>query len=743
LFYVIFEAIRNKDKFRNKFFTRHCEGVRTIDMNEKGLLRWLIEENGISNEKLLWCVGLDTYVFLRFLRFGAAVTLVTSLSAILLMPTYATGDNDEDGTDGFNLITVANVEKSSGRLWASLLVIFIEAFSVCFFLWREWKHLSPLRSDWLAKGGDDPSDVDQAKSGRSALVESIPARLRTPKALAAYFENLFPEQVVDANVFLVTKDLDKVLAKRQKQLLALESAVASDTASPNKAPSKTKVGAKMMCIGGKKVPAVDHFTSELAARNEEADELAGQHFEAIYEAESMDDPSSAEPGDFSKRFKKEFSSSGTVTFKSVLNKEVAVRSQISPSANEIQTEYAPAVSDFIWENACQDKQSQMGKRFISNFLWTLGILFWVIPVGFVQAIANLETLHEQLGIWVPPSDSVLYGLLSGYLPVIAMIVLMAIIPIVLNLAATKFIRVKSKQAADMYTFLWHFGFQAANLWLVLLGGSLFNQLDAFIDKPEDSIKLIAAAVPGAAQFFTNLIITQTFGGLFLELSQLVPVIVGILLGFLKKEPAKTQRELDNENTAIAINWGTLMPKFLLVMFAALTYTYIVPLVSVVAFLHFLIAYVVFRHNCLHVYHQKNQSGGIVWVTLFNMIMIMQYMALVIFMAYLSIKEGAAQAPLALIPLVFTIFFHFKVRSTFVQPYTRLSLEGARSADLLDVNETGSESAAMAGPEGRVGGANSAEEVKQQYALHVYPQPALNVAKWETAPQPYRREGDKV
>ena len=157
-----------------------------------------------------------------------------------------------------------------------------------------------------------------------------------------------------------------------------------------------------------------------------------------------------------------------------------------------------------------------------------------------------------------------------------MIVLMMLIPIGLTATAKRIIRVKSLALVDAYVFQWHFGensklleyspehsdidrwlagYQVANLWLILIGGSIFNQLESFIDKPQSSVTLIAAAVPGtssptdaidwieccavahtgAATFFLNLLITQTFGGLFMELSRLVPTIVNWLLSKIFKD----------------------------------------------------------------------------------------------------------------------------------------------------------------------------------------------------------------
>lgn len=41
--------------------------------------------------------------------------------------------------------------------------------------------------------------------------------------------------------------------------------------------------------------------------------------------------------------------------------------------------------------------------------------------------------------------------------------------------------------------------QVANLWLIIIGGSIINKLDAFADKPTSIVDLLGASVPAKAQ----------------------------------------------------------------------------------------------------------------------------------------------------------------------------------------------------------------------------------------------------
>lgn len=58
---------------------------------------------------------------------------------------------------------------------------------------------------------------------------------------------------------------------------------------------------------------------------------------------------------------------------------------------------------------------------------------------------------------------------------------------------------KSEADVDLYVFKWHFGFRVANLWLIIIGGSIINKLDPFIDDPGSIVDLLGVSVPGKSQ----------------------------------------------------------------------------------------------------------------------------------------------------------------------------------------------------------------------------------------------------
>ena len=58
---------------------------------------------------------------------------------------------------------------------------------------------------------------------------------------------------------------------------------------------------------------------------------------------------------------------------------------------------------------------------------------------------------------------------------------------------------KSEADVDLYVFKWHFGFRVANLWLIIIGGSIVNKIDDFADDPGSIVDLLGSSIPGKSQ----------------------------------------------------------------------------------------------------------------------------------------------------------------------------------------------------------------------------------------------------
>lgn len=676
LFYVFFSRLRSKhaavDKyelFETRQFKYSHRSPPPFDQKQN-CFGWASAAYHTSDEETLRCLGLDSYMFLRFLRLGFRLALCgTLLGCIILIPVYATGENTGNETEQFNSLTLAHVEPNSPRLWAAALCWYLFVLFLIHELLVEWTLYAPKRYDFLAYG-----DVDTERDYRYAVViENLPKECRSNRTLRENLERLFPDKVRQVNVLLQADRLEKLVQERQMVIEALEQAVAFTHAKPLKPAPQVKVGGNK-CWGGEKVDAIPHYESEIRRLNEEIDkERTGLHEFADSAHHSVTATSSGifgmgtsllggvmgkkEPPkskDENKNYEDGFemvaasnstgvivgsdvppvsvketeeiehdgkaSSTAFVTFTSLRAKQAAIQCEISGKVDNMDVSPAPIPKGVIWKNALVPTPMRRNATLLAAAFWMTGVLFWAVPVAFVTGIANLNSILQSFGLEPWNENSFWYGLISGMLPVLFLQILMVVLYLCIGACAMYWIRVKSMPEIDAYTFFWHQLYQFANLWLILIGGSIFNQIDALLKDPGQIAELLATALPGASTFFTNMVIMGSFLAFGLELSMIPSYGVNLIMSLLQPETMRTQRMLDAAQNPPTIVWGKILPPMVFVLLVTLVYMPIVPLLEAFCLAYFGGWYLVWKHQCLHVYVQEFEGGGIIWEKLFGFIM---------------------------------------------------------------------------------------------------------------------------
>lgn len=573
---------------------------------------WWKEVLQVSDDETLRCVGLDTYMFLRLLYVGMRVTGVGSILSLVLLPVYATGNASGPETEYFNLLTLARVEQgSTWRLYVSVALWYIFCFFVLYQFWTEWTLYYKHRIVYSSLG-----DVDMSIEYRySVRVEQVLSN--SDQKLRAYFERLFPGKVKQTASVIQTGPLEKLIAERQKYILKLEALEAVRNAKPDKAPKKIKV--KRVKVP---VDAAVHYESEIVRLNAEVDSLRrrlllssglkpasispptvlssindaakGQivmeegveaGLDVVLPTSSsrrqktdsalIDDPSYPEDEILESDVNKIQSSTAFVTFTSLRAKQAALQCELTGNPDSmIVFPAADPVFGTLWNNVSVPFRRQILFQFQAACFFTAGILFWAVPVSFVTSISNLNSILKAFGLPLANANAFWYGLVTGLLPVIMLAVLMIVLYMVITKAATNFIRYKTWPEVDSYCMFWHMLFQFANLWLILIGGSVFNQIDAIINdfSVESIVEIIAKAMPGASVFFVNMIICSSFGAFGMELSMFVKYAVTAIMNIISPQAARTQRQLDDEGKPPSLVWGQKLPPVIFIFLVSIIYS---------------------------------------------------------------------------------------------------------------------------------------------------------------------------
>jgi hypothetical protein len=418
---------------------------------------------------------------------------------------------------------------------------------------------------------------------------------------------------------------------------------------------------------------------------------------------------------------KHISHTGFVTFNSRQAQLVATQlTFLSEDFPNLKVTNAPSVSDIIWDNIGADTTTTERVSFIVSALYTTGLLFWGVILTFIAGLSNLSTLESILPFLVY-LDTAALSILQGLLPVIVLIVFMALIPIIMNAVAIYVERRKTYSEVQREVFQWYYLYQLANVYIILLAGSLINSATDIANDPASGVGLIARAVPTTSTFFLNYCITSLCIGIPIALLQIKPFLFYVILRkyFFKEEHLTRRRMIENILAPIELDYGTTLPATLYILTIGLLYWVIAPLVLIAVCLIFGGCYLVMKYQYLYIFIRKFESGGEFWYGLYKFSMISLMISMIIIIAYFFIKEGFIQGGL-LIPLaVFIYFFWGYTQNRF---YSLSQVTPFSSALKLDLTEQGKYQK----------GSKEYESFEKDY----YRQPALKAAT-KLEPYPYR------
>mmetsp|Transcript_12989 Transcript_12989/g.30705 ORF Transcript_12989/g.30705 Transcript_12989/m.30705 type:complete len:949 (+) Transcript_12989:219-3065(+) len=265
-----------------------CGAAPAVNMTTRLPLGWVSSVVRTSWSTVRSAGGLDSYMFLRYIRLCFRITFTSALwGIIILWPVYATGGG---GAGGWYFLSMANLTQGSQKLWIPTTFIWLQTLYVIFLMSDEYKHYLECRVDFLARGEGMVTNVQHMYS---LIVERIPHELRGDRALFDYFNRLFPGKVHSTAVVLNLPDLERESQRRKRVQRRLEKSLVYLEATGRR--PRHVVGRKRIrCCGiessplffggkssnsnsdedgevlrrGEKVDSINYYTRELSLMNE-------------------------------------------------------------------------------------------------------------------------------------------------------------------------------------------------------------------------------------------------------------------------------------------------------------------------------------------------------------------------------------------------------------------------------------------------------------------------------------------
>ncbi|KAM1484767.1 hypothetical protein TB2_035861 [Malus domestica] len=618
---------------------------------------WIKEALSSTEQEVISMSGVDTAVYFVFLSTVLGILVLSSLVLLpILLPVAATEVGQKlanatisNGTfSDLDKLSMGHLKLKSPRLWAFLFGVYWVSFVTYFLLWKAYKHVSDLRATALMS--------PQAKPEQFAiLVRDIPNSLEgqiRKEQVDSYFKTVYPDTFYRSLVVTDNKEVDKIweeLEGFKKKLVRAEAvyALSKKTGNSEGIRPTNKTGFLGLC--GAKVDSIEYYTEKI---NELTPKLEAEQKATLREKQQ---------------------NAALVFFTSRVTAAAAAQSLHAQLVDTWTVIDAPEPRQVLWPNLKIKFFQRQVRQYVVYIIVALTVVFYMIPIAAISAFTTLDNLKKLLPFLKPIlKQEAITTVLEAYLPQIALIVFLALLPKFL-LFLSKAEGIPSQSHAIRAASGKYFYFTIFNVFLgITVGGTLFSTFKTIEKDPNSLVDILASSLPSNATYFLTFVALKFFVGYGLELSRLVPLII---FHIKRKYLCKTEAEVKAAWLPSDLGYGTRVPNDLLVITIVLCYSVIAPLILPFGVLYFGLGWLILRNQALKVYIPAYESYGRMWPHMQIRIIASLILYQVTMFGYFGVKRFY-YAPF-LIPLpIMSLIFSFICSKKFYRFFQHTALEVA-------------------------------------------------------------------
>ena len=307
----------------------------------------------------------------------------------------------------------------------------------------------------------------------------------------------------------------------------------------------------------------------------------------------------------------EMSKTGFVTFLDLSAVTCVASAPLTHKPNTLEVVVAPEARDVLWQNSHYTSDLRKRRESNANNFLVVGALLWSIPLAFIQGVSSAENVAQIPGMdWILEYDNGnLKVFINAYLPVLALLGLILILPVIFEKVATSYEKRKTLSDIQQSIVGRYFYYQLANIYITVTAGSLWKSAADILARPSAGLEILGNSLPTVVGYFIALIITKILGGLPLVILRLGALSRYLLLRLITRDELLTQRELDQVYRAEPLLYGWEYPTQLLVIVICFTYACISPVILIFGAFYFVGALMVYKKQVLYVYSPSYESGG--------------------------------------------------------------------------------------------------------------------------------------
>lgn len=621
-------------------------------------LSWMPQALKMPDDELIDHAGLDSVVYLRIYLLGLKIFVPLAILAFaVLVPVNVT-----DGTlvnlkkdlvfSDIDKLSISNVKTGSQRFWAHLAMAYVFAIWTCFVLYTEYDKVASMRIRFMAS---QQRRADQF----TVLVRNVPPDSHESETehIEHFFRVNHPDHYLSHQVVYNANKLAKLVKHKEGLKNWLDYYQNKYTRHPHKRPTRKK---GFLGLWGARVDAIDFYVAQI-------DALAKQITEE--RSRVLKDPKSIMPVAF-------------VSFNTRWGAAVCAQTQQTKNPTIWLTEWAPEPSDVYWRNLSIPFVALAIRRLMMAVALFFLIFFFMIPIAFVQSLANLEGIEKVAPFLRPVIEvKVIKSFLQGFLPGLALKIFLIVLPTILMIMSRveghQALSVLERRAAAKYYY-----FMLVNVFLgSIIAGTAFQQLHSFLHQSPTQIpKTIGVSIPMKATFFITYIMVDGWAGIAGEILRLKSLIIYHLKNMLL---VKTEKDREKAMDPGSVGFPEALPQLQLYFLLGLVYAVITPILLPFVIIFFGFAYLVYRHQIINVYNQQYESVAAFWPHVHGRIIAAMVISQLLLLGLLSTKEAANSTPLLLALPVLTIWFHKYCKSRFEPAFRRYPLEEAMAKDTLE------------------------------------------------------------
>ncbi|KAK0588844.1 hypothetical protein LWI29_006184 [Acer saccharum] len=338
-------------------------------------LNWMPAALQMPEPELIDHAGLDSAVYLRIYLIGIKIFVpIACLAFAIMVPVNWTNETLERTNLTFSNVdklSISNIPTGSHRFWTHLVMAYAFTFWTCYVLKREYEIVAAMRLHFLASEHRRPDQF-------TVLVRNVPPD--PDESIGELVEHFFlvnhPDHYLTHQAVYNANKLSELVTKKKKLQNWLDFYQLKYTRNPSKKPL-LKTG--FLGLWGDKVDAIDFYTSKIDKLTKEM---------SLERDRIMSKGNSVMPAAF-------------VSFKTRWAAAVCAQTQQCRNPTLWLTEWAPEPRDIFWNNLAIPYVSLAVRRLVIGVAYFFLTFFFMIPIAFVQSLANIEGIEKAVPFLKP------------------------------------------------------------------------------------------------------------------------------------------------------------------------------------------------------------------------------------------------------------------------------------------------------------------------------------------------------